>query len=112
MRQIYCKKLFDIMRNLLSLKTLADFINIMNGSSTLGDLIHDILDFIRNGFVFSSYFIKLKDSLIISRLYTEQLRRCITSLFLCIVKVHANAINLLLPFTNNAVKLFGLLLHR
>merc|ERR1712088_861538 len=30
---------------------------------------------------------------------------------LCIVKVHTDAINLLLPFTNNAIKLFGLLLH-
>merc|ERR1719145_221057 len=46
-------------------KTLANFINVMDRSSSLTNLIHDVFDFIRQCFVFSSYFIQLKNSFIV-----------------------------------------------
>ena len=84
----------------------------MNWSSTLTDLIHYILDFSWQSLVFSANFIQLHDSLIISRLHTEKFWWCISGFLLSIVKVHTNAVNLSFPFSNNAIKLFCLLLHR
>merc|ERR1719200_47616 len=38
--------------HLLSLQSLADFVNLVNGASSLADLIHDVLDFIGQSLVF------------------------------------------------------------
>ena len=56
-------------------------------------------------------FIKLEHSLLVSRLHPEQLGGSIASLFLGRVQVHADTVDLALPFSNNSVKLLGLLLH-
>merc|ERR1711922_38920 len=58
--------------HLFSLKTLADFVNLMDGASTLADLVHDILDFSGKGLVLTSYFIKLKNRFFICILHTEE----------------------------------------
>merc|ERR1712102_130221 len=97
--------------HLLSLKTSADFVNLVDGASSLTDLVHDVLDLIGKGIVLTSDLIKLEDGLLVGRLDTEQLRGGLAGLLLGIVKIHANAVNLLLPFSNNSVELLGLLLH-
>merc|ERR1712102_222909 len=97
--------------HLLSLKTSADFVNLMDGASSLADLVHDVLDLIGQGLVLTSDLIKLEDGLFVGRLDTEQFRGGVAGFLLCIVKIHSNAVNLLLPFSNNSVELLGLLLH-
>merc|ERR1719336_2347779 len=97
--------------HLLSLHPLADFVNFVDGASSLADLVHDVLDLIGQGLVLTSDLVKLEDGLLVGRLDTEQFRGGIASLLLSIVEIHANAVNLLLPFSNNSVELLGLLLH-
>merc|ERR1719232_476145 len=97
--------------HLLSLHPLADFVNLVDGASSLADLIHDVLDLVGQGFVLTSNLVKLEDGLLVGRLDTEQFRGGVASLLLSIVKIHANAVNLLLPFSHNSVELLGLLLH-
>merc|ERR1719471_1876242 len=97
--------------HLLSLHPLADFVNLVDGASSLADLIHDVLDLIGEGLVLTPDLVKLEDGFLVGRLDTEQFRGGIASLLLSIVKIHANAVNLLLPFSNNSVELLGLLLH-
>merc|ERR1711884_709006 len=83
--------------HLLSLKTLADFVNLVDGAATLANLVHDVLDLIGQGLVLASHFVQLKDGLLVGGLHTEQLGGGVASLLLGIVEVHANAVNLLLP---------------
>merc|ERR1719367_1057192 len=97
--------------HLLSLKALADFVNLVDGASALADLVHDVLDFIAEVLVLPPDFVKLEHSLFVSRLHSEQLRGSITGLLLSRVQVHADGVDLGLPFTNNPVELLGLLLH-
>merc|ERR1719510_802446 len=97
--------------HLLGLKALADFVNLMDGASALADLVHDILDLIGEVLVLPPDFIKLEHSLLVSRLHPEQLGGSIASLFLGRVQVHADTVDLALPFSNNSVELLGLLLH-
>merc|ERR1740129_1728048 len=97
--------------HLLSLHAPADFVNLVDGATSLADLVHDVLDLIAQGLVFPADLIQLEDGLLVGGLDTEQLRGGVAGLLLGVVKVHANAVNLLLPLTNNPVKLLGLLLH-
>merc|ERR1719422_2656230 len=97
--------------HLLSLKTLADFVNLVDGASTLADLVHDVLDLIAEVLVLPPDLVKLEHSLLVSRLHPEQLGGGVAGLLLGRVKVHANGIDLALPFANNPVELLGLLLH-
>merc|ERR1719336_818749 len=81
--------------HLLSLKTSADFVNLVDGASSLTNLVHDVLDLIGQGLVLTSDLIKLEDGLLVGRLDTEQFRGGVAGLLLGIVKIHANAVNLL-----------------
>merc|ERR1719282_1271266 len=98
--------------HLLSFKTLAGFVNSVYGLSTFSDLIHDIPNFIRKGFVFSSDFLKLKNNLLISSLDLEKIGRSNTDFLLGIIQVHAEGVTLLLHLTNESVIVLRLLLHR
>merc|ERR1719445_3030715 len=98
--------------HLLSLKTLADFVNLVDGAATLADLVHDVLDLVGQSLVLASHFVQLKDGLLVGGLHAEQLGGGVASLLLGRVEVHANAVNLLLPLANNPVELLGLLFHR
>merc|ERR1719411_422901 len=59
--------------HLLGLKTLADFVNLVDGASALADLVHDVLDLIAEVLVLPPDFVKLEHSLLVSRLHPEQL---------------------------------------
>merc|ERR1712047_33613 len=59
---------------LLSLQTLPDLVNLMDGATSLADLIHDVLDFIAKALVLTSYFIQLSNRFFISCFYSEKLR--------------------------------------
>merc|ERR1711881_433601 len=96
----------------LGLKTLANFVDLVDGASTFANLIHDVLDLIRKTSVFSANLIKLKNGFFISRLHTEELGRCNAGLLLAVIKIHANRINLSFPFSNNSIELLGFLVHR
>merc|ERR1719324_2048036 len=97
--------------HLLGLKALADFVNLVDGASTLADLVHDVLDLVGEVLVLPPDLVKLEHSLLVSRLHPEQLGGGVAGLLLGRVKVHANGIDLALPFANNPVELLGLLLH-
>merc|ERR1719362_515425 len=80
-------------------------------AASLANLVHDVLDLVAQGLVLPPNLIQLEDRLLVGGLDTEQLRGGVAGLLLGRVKIHANAVNLLLPLTNNSVELLGLLLH-
>merc|ERR1719201_3078089 len=97
--------------HLLGPKALEDFVNLVDGAPALADLVHDILDFIAEVLVLPPDLVKLEHSLLVSRLHPEQLRGGVASLLLGRVQVHADGIDLGLPFANDPIELLGLLLH-
>merc|ERR1711884_917123 len=97
--------------HLLSLHPLADFVNLVDGAASLADLVHDVLDLVAEGLVLPPHLIQLEDGLLVGGLDAEQLGGGVAGLLLGVVEVHADAVNLLLPLTNNSVELLGLLLH-
>merc|ERR1712223_1322900 len=58
---------------LFGIQSFSNFVNLMNGSSSLADLIHDILDLITESLIFFSDFIQLKNRFFISRFDSEEL---------------------------------------
>merc|ERR1719461_1582095 len=80
-------------------------------AASLADLVHDVLDLVAEGLVLPPHLIQLEDGLLVGGLDTEQLGGGVAGLLLGVVEVHADAVNLLLPLTNNPVELLGLLLH-
>merc|ERR1719336_654242 len=97
--------------HLLSLQPLADFVNLVDGAASLADLVHDVLDLVGQSLVLPADLVQLEDRLLVGGLDAEQLGGGVADLLLGVVKIHANAVNLLLPLSNNSVKLLGLLLH-
>merc|ERR1719348_408956 len=96
---------------LLGLKALPDFVNLVDGASALADLVHDVLDLIGQGLVLPADFLKLEHGLLVGRLNLEQLRGGVASLLLADIEVVGEAVNLALPFANDLVELLGLPLH-
>merc|ERR1719422_1430521 len=80
-------------------------------AASLADLVHDVLDLVGQGLVLPADLVQLEDGLRVGRLDTEQFRGGIAGLLLGVVKIHADAVNLLLPLSDNSVELLGLLLH-
>merc|ERR1719158_2003313 len=97
--------------HLLSLEPLPDFVNLVDGAASLGDLVHDVLDLVGQGLVLTSDLLKLEDSLLIGRLDLEQLGRGVPGLLLAHIKVEGQAVNLALVLRDSLVKLLGLPLH-
>merc|ERR1719336_1023472 len=97
--------------HLLSLQPLADFVNLVDGAASLADLVHDVLDLVGQSLVLPADLVQLEDRLLVGGLDAEQLGGGVAGLLLGVVKIHADAVNLLLPLSDNSVKLLGLLLH-
>merc|ERR1719384_3072127 len=97
--------------HLLSLQPLADFVNLVDGAASLGDLVHDVLDLIGQGLVLAPDLLQLKNRLVIGILNPEEFSRDIAGLLLSTVQIQSQAVNLLLPLANNSVALLGLLFH-
>merc|ERR1719336_2856105 len=97
--------------HLLSLQPLADFVNLVDGAAPLADLVHDVLDLIGQSLVLPADLVQLEDGLLVGGLDAEQLGGGVAGLLLGVVKIHADAVNLLLPLSDNSVELLGLLLH-
>merc|ERR1719270_2281021 len=74
--------------HLLSLEALSDFVNLVDGASSFGDLVKDVLDFIGEGLVLTSDLLKLKESLIIGILDLKKLRGDRSCLILGSIKIH------------------------
>merc|ERR1719295_610677 len=85
---------------LLSLQALPDLVNLMDGSSTLADLVHDVLDLIGERLVLPADFLQLEHGLLVGRLDLEQLRGGVASLLLADVKVKGQAVDLALRLLN------------
>merc|ERR1719291_1127503 len=96
---------------LLGLKTLPDFVNLVDGASTLADLVHDVLDLVGESLVLPADFLQLEHGLLVGRLNLEQLRGGVASLLLADIEVVGEAVDLTLPFANDLVELLGLPLH-
>merc|ERR1719428_2452764 len=97
--------------HLLSLETLADFVNLVDGAAALSDLVHDVLDLIGEGLVLPPDLLQLEDGLLIGGLHLEQLRGGISGLLLAHIEVEGKAINLTLHLIDGLVELLGLPLH-
>merc|ERR1711868_141771 len=97
--------------HLLGLEPLADFVNLVDGASSLGDLVHDVLDLVGQGLVLTSDLLKLENSLLVGRLDLKQLGRSISGLLLADIKIKGQAVNLALHLGDGLVELLGLPLH-
>merc|ERR1719195_707452 len=97
--------------HLLSLQPLADFVNLVNGAASLGDLVHDVLDLIRQGLVLAPDLLQLEDGLLIGRLDLEQLGGGVPGLLLAHIQVERQAVALALELGDGLVELLGLPLH-
>merc|ERR1719225_2504190 len=73
--------------HLLSLETLSDFVNLVDGATALSDLVHDVLDLIGQSLVLPPDLLQLEDGLVVGVLHSEQFGADITSLLLGHVKV-------------------------
>merc|ERR1712107_736314 len=97
--------------HLLGLKALPDFVNLVDGASTLADLVHDVLDLIGESLVLPADLLQLEHGLLIGRLHLEQLRGGVAGLLLADVQVERKAVNLALPLADHLVELLGLPVH-
>merc|ERR1712086_833618 len=86
------------------------FVQLMDGASTISQLVKEILDFISKVLVLPLYNIKLLHNLIMSSLEPVKLTVVVTTLFLASINLSSNVISLCLPFTNDLVKVFATLL--
>merc|ERR1719239_1059229 len=97
--------------HLLGLKALPDFVNLVDGASTLADLVHDVLDLVGESLVLPADLLQLEHGLLVGRLHLEQLRGGVASLLLADIKIKGEAVNLALPFADHLVELLGLPVH-
>merc|ERR1719195_2071141 len=97
--------------HLLGLKALPDFVNLVDGASTLADLVHDVLDLVGEGLVLPADLLQLEHGLLVGRLDLEEVRGGVASLLLADVQVEGKAVNLALPLTDDLVELLGLPVH-
>merc|ERR1719468_929522 len=97
--------------HLLSLEPLPDFVNLVDGAASLGDLVHDVLDLVGQGLVLPPDLLQLEDGLLIGGLDLEQLGRGVPGLLLAHIKVKGQAVNLALVLRDGLVELLGLPLH-
>merc|ERR1719348_2661215 len=97
--------------HLLGLKALPDFVNLVDGASTLADLVHDVLDLVGESLVLPADLLQLEHSLLVGRLHLEQLRGGVAGLLLADVQVKGKAVNLALPLADHLVELLGLPVH-
>merc|ERR1719260_425697 len=97
--------------HLLGLKALPDFVNLVDGASTLADLVHDVLDLVGKSLVLPADLLQLEHGLLIGRLHLEQLRGGVAGLLLADVQVEGKAVNLALPLADHLVELLGLPVH-
>merc|ERR1712223_1627360 len=97
---------------LLAFQAFPDFVNLVDGSTTLADLVHDVLDLSAEGFIFPPDAIKLTVGLIVGCLPLEQLRRVAATLHLGLVQLTLEPLDLVLPLSNDLVEVACLLLHR
>merc|ERR1719260_463002 len=97
--------------HLLGLKALPDFVNLVDGASTLADLVHDVLDLVGESLVLPADLLQLEHGLLIGRLHLEQLRGGVAGLLLADVQVEGKAVHLALPLADHLVELLGLPVH-
>merc|ERR1719348_2711089 len=97
--------------HLLGLKALPDLVNLVDGASTLADLVHDVLDLVGESLVLSADLLQLEHGLLVGRLHLEQLRGGVAGLLLADVQVKGKAVNLALPLADDLVELLGLPVH-
>merc|ERR1712037_1020568 len=55
-----CFRQSSLQLKFLSLQTLPDFVNLMDGAAALADLVHDVLDLVGEHLVFSADFLELE----------------------------------------------------
>merc|ERR1719470_523920 len=97
--------------HLLGLEALPDFVNLVDGASTLADLVHDVLDLVGESLVLPADLLQLEHGLLVGRLHLEQLRGGVAGLLLADVQVEGKAVNLALPLADHLVELLGLPVH-
>merc|ERR1712165_64126 len=97
--------------HLLGLKALPDFVNLVDGASTLADLVHDVLDLVGEGLVLPADLLQLEHGLLVGRLDLEEVRGGVAGLLLADVQVEGKAVNLALPLADHLVELLGLPVH-
>merc|ERR1712240_701681 len=97
--------------HLLGLKALPDLVNLVDGASTLADLVHDVLDLVGESLVLPADLLQLEHGLLVGRLHLEQLRGGVAGLLLADIQVEGKAVHLALPLADHLVELLGLPVH-
>merc|ERR1712223_2122385 len=97
---------------LLAFQAFPDFVNLVDGSTTLADLVHDVLDLSAERLIFPPDAIKLTVGLIVGCLHLEELSRVAATLHLGLVQLRLEPLDLVLPLGDDLVKVARLLLHR
>merc|ERR1719245_1857137 len=86
---------------------MALFVELVNGASSVSQLVKKVLDFISKILVFSLYNIKLFHGFIPGCLKTEELAVVVSAFLLAGINFCSNIIGLCLPFTDNLVKVLA-----
>merc|ERR1719474_1939835 len=97
--------------HLLGLKAFPDFVNLVDGASTLADLVHDVLDLVGESLVLPADLLQLEHGLFVGRLHLDELRGGVAGLLLADIQVEGKAVNLALPLADHLVELLGLPVH-
>merc|ERR1719186_1792054 len=96
---------------LLNFKAAALFVQLVDGSATISQLVKKILDLIGQILIFSPHNIKLLVSFIPGSLNSESLRVVVATFSMAGFKLGIQIVSLGLPFSNNLIKvastLFG-----
>merc|ERR1719402_1374014 len=95
----------------LSLQALPNLVNLVNVTSSLADLVHDVLDLVGQRLVLPPHLVQLQNRLFIGCLHPEQFRGSVACLLLADVEIVRQRVNLGLPLANELVELFSLSLH-
>ena len=86
---------------LLNFKAASLFVKLMDGATTITELVKEILDFISEVLVFTLNNIKLFNSLIPSSLQTEEFAVVVASFLVASINLSLEILNLGLPFIDN-----------
>merc|ERR1712152_4091 len=92
---------------LFNFETTTLFVELVNGSSSISQLVKKVLDLISKILVFSLYNIKLFHGFIPGCLETEELAVVVSAFLLAGINFCSDVIGLCLPFTDNLVKVLA-----
>ena len=96
---------------LLDFEALALLLDLVDVAATFSDLIHQVLDLIRQVLVLAASAFQVLLAFIVGSLETEEFGRVVAALLLGSVQLGREVIHLSLPFSDDLVEVLSALLH-